>query len=507
MAPSLRLPLLCAALALTGCTCVPPVISAAAKFPCREHSDCVGGWRCGADNVCTPADAPADDAGAHERDDAGDDAPDASAADGGLLVDSGTPPPDDAGPVQDAGSAPDDGGVAPDSGPPPVVDAGPNLDDGGVDAGAPLDAGPLDLDDAGPMPDAGPPAPWWNDDFAFRVAVIVDATALNDDLRNFPLPVAPHRAPGFDFSAASASAADVRVVNDDGNDLDFEVDKWAAGDTALWVRVPTLTAGRVHRGWIYFGNSSAASAEDEPAVWGAANHELVLHLPAVHDSAGNSMSFGTTNISLGAGIVADAARFDGSSSRFKVTNTGQLAAANDFTVEGWLRPRDPFDGAGATQALLSRFSDGEHNFGVFLVGAGFGSNAPAGSLVMKLENGEYGYTASPPRAWQAGQWVHFAFVVDTGDLTENKLYLDGALVTSTHGGQSNPSADLDFSGGDLLLGSGDLDSSNGGGSAFFSGRLDEVRLSRTKRSAAWIDMQVAVMRGERVYYGAVESAP
>jgi len=99
----------------------------------------------------------------------------------------------------------------------------------------------------------------------YRAAVTITnpgGTALTDFQVNIRL------SSTFNFSAAQSNGADLRVTNSDGiTPIPFWIENWNAPTSAsIWARVPSIPASGTTI-YLYYGNSSAASASNGTATF------------------------------------------------------------------------------------------------------------------------------------------------------------------------------------------------------------------------------------------------
>jgi YD repeat-containing protein len=195
----------------------------------------------------------------------------------------------------------------------------------------------------------------------------------------------------------------------------------------------------------------------------------------VNDSKGTNNATLAGGASLGAagGIAGDpdtAVSFDGVNDAARATVN--LSGTSAVTVEFWLK----WDGFGDDDQLAMEMTDNFNaNDGGFLVDP----NAANGSFGVAIANGDArnnAYFARPT----AGQWHHYAFVLDTAAAASAQVvpYVDGVPVAyskgaSGTGGGNFANAALHFM-------------SRAGGGLFGAGDLDEVAVYDRALTAATI---------------------
>ena len=96
---------------------------------------------------------------------------------------------------------------------------------------------------------------------------------------------------GFRYSQANANGGDLRFVDKFGSELKYEIANWnTAGESQVWVRVPTLASDSNITA--YWGNPNAGlpSYSSNGTVWDG--YFGVYHLEQTSGSAKDSSPFG-----------------------------------------------------------------------------------------------------------------------------------------------------------------------------------------------------------------------
>ncbi len=295
---------------------------------------------------------------------------------------------------------------------------------------------------------------WWQDDWAFRKQLTVDAspTGLNitGPVGRVPVLVRLHSG-NFQFADALENGADIRIIAaDDKTPLTYHIENFDAllGVATLWVDIPKLDGGQKVLLWLYYGNKKAPPAVESAKTFDA-DQTLVFHYDdapaapaadktAYHNSAKNAVS-GTDE----GGIIGHSGKFNGTAG-LTVPASPSLAtpAGGQFTFSTWAKPDklDPnaviYARGGMTIALV----------------AGVPTVTGAGASVK----------GTAPIA--AGQWSHIAVTADGKSI---KLYVNGQDVASADGTLPALSADTIIGG-------------------TFVGELDETRISKVARSTSMI---------------------
>ena len=244
--------------------------------------------------------------------------------------------------------------------------------------------------------------------------------------------------------------------------LNHEIEAYnpATGTLVAWVRVPSINNGTVI--YIYYGNSCmTASTQNVTGVWDA-NYGGVWHskesaTPLTDSIGNNNLSTNSTQI---AGQIGNAQSYNG---------TNQLASKTAGVVN------IPASNANQTISVWFTIAVRDAN-----VRSGVSFVNPTGSAV------QFGQRNSAVGFWQwggallggtqanpvVGTWH---YVVYTFDGTTHRPYFDGAALATatTPTAQTGTPTQIYFSTYD-------------GTNELWNGGIDEVRISKTVRSAGWI---------------------
>lgn len=238
------------------------------------------------------------------------------------------------------------------------------------------------------------------------------------------------------------------------------------GAIEAWVQIPTLSVSTDTVIWVIYDNSAITTDQSNAAtVWSSyigvwhfgTSSSLVLT-----DSTGSSTAtnHGATAV---AGQIAGGAAFVSGSSQW--IDTGLTpTSVTDFTLEFWANPSN-------------------YNF-QFLMDSGTAGSGGISSAMQTAQEVTIGYRNGTnffdrQNNIPLSAWSHVAGTHTGGVANQITLYINGSPITghtSNTGSPTNPS-----NGGTLQLGR------EGGAASFFNtGSLDEVRVSKSVRSASWI---------------------
>ena len=338
-------------------------------------------------------------------------------------------------------------------------------------------------------------------DFAktFTVTVPAGLVDAGETLASFPLLLRLGTGiAGFDYADFQQSGADILVEDANGNALPFELENWdTAGESRLWVRVPSVAAGTTLT--VYYG--SAETVAPPAGMW--SGYAGVWHLNEAGDGATNIVD-STANGQDGTSHASSKARSDGklgaarglelggkNGAMTTVPSSAVLdALVPTFTVSGWVRPRTlamnwgylfarKTSDADPSWGLQFRASDNANTVGIY-------SNGSA-------DNDDNRAVFATSGKFTANTWTKYAVVYDN---TTIRLYLDGALVASK---PANPGAAVNKSNG---FGIGGFPTSANHSS--LQADQDEVRLMNGAASAAWVAAEYRQESGAvALSYGAV----
>ncbi|MFV1884468.1 MAG: DUF2341 domain-containing protein [Balneola sp.] len=229
------------------------------------------------------------------------------------------------------------------------------------------------------------------------------------------------------------------------------------GEIEFWVRFPTLSATVDTEFYIYFGNSGIASDQSTTNVWDS-NYKMVLHLNGdVLDYSGEGTNGVNTGTVSTTGVIGLARDFDGTGDRITIADNGvsPLDISGNITISFWIRIANLGNGPD----ILTK--------GDYLNGYSIWTNG-SGGLRFQINNDAL---IAPNGGIANNVWAYAAFTrASNGDRI---IYVNGSQVASDN---SLESFNVDDE--DLFLST----------ASFYPylGDFDEVRISNTTRSTAWI---------------------
>src|SRR5262249_3123712 len=315
-----------------------------------------------------------------------------------------------------------------------------------------------------------PPADWFDTDWSRRRRIAFDNTAQAEDLHDFPVLVEldPSR---IDYAQTLPGGRDLRFTDRFGNPVPYEIEQWnPSGVSTVWVDVPLIHASSAADFiWMYYGNPTVTqSAEDSASVW-RNQYAAVWHLTDLLDSTANANDGTDFGSSPTAGFAAGARSFNGGA-WINMAADPSLAVAGSLTMEAWIQIANT--NQGNEPRILDKKLDWTAHEGYDF------EYQPAANNVTALGSGTDWLRAD--RVDLDTRWHYL--VATLSPQAVGTIYVDGVNLT-TDSTVSPVVAGTQA----LLIGS------RGGIDEFFLGSIDELRISATQRSAAWISAQYRSM--------------
>ncbi|MGD0022992.1 MAG: DUF2341 domain-containing protein, partial [Smithellaceae bacterium] len=356
-------------------------------------------------------------------------------------------------------------------------------------------------------------AGWYNASWTYRKAITIDHTKVSADQLGFPVLI--NLASDADLAArARSDGFDLLFTSSDGTTvLPYEREKYTnvTGELVAWVKVPTLSSTADTVLYLYYGNAAATDQQNVSNVWDS-NYRGVWHLkenprgtaPQIKDSTG-----GANNGTTGSGFVAgdqQSAKIDGGL-HFGGAATYDVPIANEtnfdfqynssFSIEYWSKPTS---GQTGKQNPVSKVQSTTtypgyeigHNFGGTPSG-GIPTNVAGGVRIILVNKADGSASARrqivvyrPGTKLNDGAWHHYVWTYNgNGHANGVILYEDGtplALTTDSEGDTLGANSMLNNV--PVHIGMRENNTTN-----WYNGLLDEVRISATARSAAWIQTE------------------
>jgi RHS repeat-associated protein len=316
-----------------------------------------------------------------------------------------------------------------------------------------------------------------------RTPITIDHTKVSGSgtLANFPMLFS---VTGTEFKTvanggyvASATGADIFFTSNDGvTKLNHELERYTAtaGEVIAWVQVPLLKTSTDTIIYVYYGNATSVTQQAGTAVWDS-NYVGVYHLPdgrttlSATDSTAYVNNGTATNTSALTGKIGGAAKFSGTTTSYiSVADSSSLSITSAVTLSGWVYLN------GSTFAnytgLIRKGSTSNYFPNNYMLQGIAGTRLVQLVYAHAANNNDWINTSG---SIAASGWTYVTGVVDTQNNFRG-IYLNGVLDTS-----SSVTAEAMTTSTDPVW----MGKRNDAG---FNGYLDEVRISKTARSADWI---------------------
>ncbi len=325
----------------------------------------------------------------------------------------------------------------------------------------------------------------WIANFQYRKKITFNNSAISENLANFPVPIIFSSSNTDFWGHVQTNGNDTRFVDaDNTTELYYEFEKFnhTSDDMIAWVKVPQIDASSTTDYiWIYYGNSTVnfdSYSSNSNNVWDS-NYIAVWHLkenptgtaPQFKDSKGSNA--GTAN-NMVAGDqqsckIDGGLNFNGANAKVP-TNTGaSVKGLTQYTISAWVNTgtlnsaaREIYEESIGTSAL-SRVKFGLSSSNRFQL---------AGRA---LDTGSLTTWVSPTTTLYTSTWYYvvgvFNSVSDVHHFMINGVDTTSTVTASTIS-NTNP-FDTPTIG------------ARPGASEFWSGKIDEVRISKTARSTNW----------------------
>ena len=340
---------------------------------------------------------------------------------------------------------------------------------------------------------------WWQADFAHRLRIEVDNSSGTEALEALPILVELD-AEKFSYAEAASDGHDLRFVDASGTLLNHEIEAWVPGGASIvWVRLPALPGPGSAAFFVYWGNPQAEvlPAAHAQAVW-SADYVGVWHFAdGGADATGQHDSL-DSNATFAAGPHGQAVSFDGATQYFDLPgNTKYIAGAPAITFSGWVNHAGTQpDGKGIIIGIGTELDTGHASWSSVTF-----SND--GAIIGEANPDETvrGEGASGAGTFPNGEWNYFTVVIDVAS-KQIRNYKNGAPVGDVFQGEWAAAAFKDLASNRAAIGA-----EEDRGPHWFQGALDEIRLQRGARSAAWIAAQGHAVTPDWLSFSVPEARP
>jgi hypothetical protein len=313
----------------------------------------------------------------------------------------------------------------------------------------------------------GNTSPWYNGAWRYRMAITIDHTKVAGPLTNFPVLISLTNSALQQY--AQAGGNDLLFTSNDGSTkLAHEIESYASSNGSLvaWVNVPLLSATADTVLYLYYGNSSAANQQSVAATWGS-SFKGVWHFNNVFtDSTSNNYAGVNTGTINAAGKISNGRGFVRANGVDYITVTGLVGSPSNLTLSAWIN-LNSLDTSGTEFISL-----GDHA----------GVRQDNTGIVGDFYDGSTWFTTLSTTNFAGTGWRHVAYTLNGGGHSQI-LYVDGVqIAASTY---TNAISYAGYLATNTIIGK----HGNGATGYSFDGTMDEVRVSQTARSSAWVSTE------------------
>jgi len=270
----------------------------------------------------------------------------------------------------------------------------------------------------------------------------------------------------------TAAGLDIKFTSDSAgaNLLAYEQVKYVSstGEIKYWVKLPSISNGASF--YMFYGYNNATDLSNKTAVWDS-SYKGVWHfdgttLNNTSDSTANSNNGTNHGATFGSGQIDRAASFSAANSQYiEVPHSTSLNVTAAVTASIWFNTAST-----SHQVLFAKYS---------ALPAEYELAINDGMLHLRAYPGNVN-TYATDSALLSSYSSGWHYLVGTYDGSTMSLYVDGVLkgTTSVSGALQTTSSTLRIGG-----------RSYPGTEVYFTGSLDEARVSSVARSAHWIQTE------------------
>jgi hypothetical protein len=198
---------------------------------------------------------------------------------------------------------------------------------------------------------------WYNDDYTYRRLITLDNALVpgRSNQADFPVLISLSdsylRSTAFSGHVQNSSGYDILFTSASGTavKLDYEIEKYtpSTGELVAWVKLPALFPVNNTYIYMYYGNATTSSSQENVAgVWNS-NHQGVWHFDETGASTTRNDSTSNANNALTEGYDGDEDTatnvdgtddFDGTNDHLSVADSNSLDVTGNLSVSGWVNP-------------------------------------------------------------------------------------------------------------------------------------------------------------------------
>lgn len=317
--------------------------------------------------------------------------------------------------------------------------------------------------------------PWWDSNWNHYRTLTIESDYIGSTLNSFPCLVVVPTAVG---STADGGNSIRFLATDHVTTYDYEIESWdGASNSFVWVEIPEISSATDTQFIMYYNNTAATDNQNPTGVWDA-NFISVYHGADWTDSTSNYYNLSTTGtptLTANTQMIGSCMNFTGNSDRdyaYNDTYYDISTGGDSYTIECW---------------MIAAGTDASHRYaGVFLATELANANGirqyemglpatPGFQAVMNDDVGESAMSSTTTGQLNQSYYIATTYTPASGSLRVNDSSED------TYAGQSHDFTDLTET--NITLGFNCLNDPDD----WLMGELDEVRISKTIRTADWLN--------------------
>lgn len=353
--------------------------------------------------------------------------------------------------------------------------------------------------------------PWLSGEWDQRVPFTVDSGDIDENLTNFPFLLYISGSSGISsddltavFDEVGANSLKIAVTQGEDTECYVEIEGWDDGgeEAWLWVRAPSISDSVDEQFYLYYDNDHADNAAyvgvvgsgPGELVWDA-NFQMVLHLSEAAGNFLDSTSNDNDASAQGNGVTRETelinggVHLDGSSDFIRQETAGLGSGWDNVTVESWAS----FDALGGDRVIAEAWAGAPTEDYLFLYYRHADTQMQTRDAYSDNTNDVQLFGTIPPALTT---WYHYA-----GTRIRNDFIYGYENGVETQG-PASPDLALDTYTYKMYFGI-----YSDGTTKDFDGPLDEIRLSDSARSAAWLAATYEAGRDELLEFAASEHRP
>ena len=331
---------------------------------------------------------------------------------------------------------------------------------------------------------------WWNSDWTYRKVITIDHTKVGETLTSFPVLI--DLTDSDLASKGRTDGGDIVFTDDLNNKFDHEIEFFNSntGKLIVWVEVPSLSSTIDTVMYMYYGNQASSSQQNVRGTWDS-NYVMVQHLKEAtglfYDSTSNGnngTAYGTISRNV-TGKLDGAVSFDANHDDYIDAGTGSTLnfGTGNFTISMWLNAATQ---PGDFYTMLKKLRTQDNEYGYTVRCGGAGTSSTRDSIEFCIYDGTTWKHANTASGVLNSAW-RYVVALRTGD--NIRILVDGAQAAQTTGASG---INVDTT-GQLWL-------SRHSTVQWYTGKMDEVRMSNVARSAGWITTEYNNQANPSTFY-------